>query len=150
MPHWIEVPFQDKSGAFEPALSDLLAAIESAGSRLEWSIRFVEGTGDITDVWSGGIVDLEKTADESEEGVPVSWERISALARSVHQIIDGRFDGVGTEGVEIVIQAIDSTVWSLYARDPAVLDLVAAQYPPAKRGSIASLDEYLAGPGYWF
>jgi hypothetical protein len=103
VPEWAEIEFPEASSD-EPELRHLLAALEPVGSQLEWAIRFIHGMGDVTDVWSGGMVDLERRADEAEDGVPFSWERLTVLARSVHQIIDSRFDGVGTEAIEVVIK----------------------------------------------
>lgn len=69
----------------------------------------------------------------------MSGDRLWDLARRLTQVIDGIIAGYrGTPPVrsdadlrvaaEVVIEAIDSTLWRVYARDPAVIDRVRRQY----------------------
>ena len=52
----------------------------------------------------------------------VTWSALSAFAETWLQVIDGEFTGRQWDGsVELMISAVDSSFWTVAARDSAVL-----------------------------
>ena len=107
-------------------LADLLKHVSPWS--LDWSIMqmWAVALDDKTDV-----VALERQASESPHGLGLSSEQLQDLAASLMQVIDGVI--VGYRGrppahsdadlrtsAEVVLEAIDSTFWRVYAQDPVV------------------------------
>lgn len=115
-------------------LSDLLDQVSATD--LEWSVMelWAVARDDDTD-----IVALEQQAAESPTGLAVSGEQLQDLAGRLTQLIDGivaghrgtppvRSDADLRAAAEIVIEAIDATLWRVYARNPAVIDRLRHEY----------------------
>jgi hypothetical protein len=109
-------------------LSDLLDQVSATD--LDWSVMELWAVARDEDT---DVVALERQAAESPTGLAVSGEQLQDLAGRLTQFIDGIVAGYrGTPPVrsdadlrtaaEIVIEAIDSTLWRVYARNPAVID----------------------------
>jgi hypothetical protein len=116
-------------------LGDLLDAIPTT-DEFSWSIMELWGVArdDGTDV-----VALERSALSSPTGLEVSGGQLRELASRLLQLNDGIV--VGYRGApptrtdvdlrlsaDVVIEAIDSTLWRIYARDSAIVDAVRRKY----------------------
>jgi hypothetical protein len=113
-------------------LQEFLKRLGSEGSQMTWVIfpDFWAG-GDVSRVWRGGIVELERQVHDSRNGVIVTWEQIQALASKIDQLIDGVIAGykdkttipgrrIGDEtaaGADVVFKAVDSSYWRLCIKD---------------------------------
>lgn len=120
-------------------LIDLLAIL-STGKALRWSIMemWAVAADPETDV-----VALEQQAATSPTGLTMSQNELETLSGQLLQLIDGiivGFDGDPPhrrdddlrEKATVVIEAIDSTYWRVYARLPATLDQVRQGFPSAR------------------
>lgn len=114
---------------------DLLGAIRGA-DELSWSVMEFWGVArdDETD-----LVGLEREAAESPTGLTLSATELRGFAAQLLQLIDGivvgyregpptRLDSDLRTSSEVVIEAIDSTLWRVYARDQAVIDGLRCNY----------------------
>lgn len=116
-------------------LADLLDVV-STPEDLDWTILEIWAVGrtDETDV-----VALERQAEESPQGLKMSAIALRELADRLQQVIDGIV--VGYRGpapdrhavdlrstAEVVLEAIDSTLWRVYAREAGVIDPVRQRY----------------------
>lgn len=116
-------------------LAELLDAVSSPED-LDWTILEIWAVGqtDETDV-----VALERQAVESPHGLNLSAVALRELADRLQQVIDGIV--VGYRGpapdrdavdlrstAEIVLEAIDSTLWRVYARETGVIDRLRQRY----------------------
>jgi hypothetical protein len=114
-------------GAENVQLSDLLDHVPTG--TLNWSVMEMWAVARDDEI---DILGLEQQAAESPTGLALSAERLRDVAGMLMQVIDGIV--VGYRGspparshadlrvtAEIVIEAIDSTVWRVYARDPSVI-----------------------------
>jgi hypothetical protein len=121
-------------------LADLLDAIPTT-DELSWSIMEMWGVArdDETD-----LVQLERQAADSPTGLELSAIRLRTLAAQLRQFVDGiivgyrgdpptRSDADLRTRSEVVIEAIDSTLWRVYARDPAVTDRLQSSYPDVRK-----------------
>jgi hypothetical protein len=121
-------------------LADVLACIAPEGRALTWTILDLEAVGEL----SGGrnMLDLEDRIAASPPGLVVSWEWLVALAQELEQVISGLIVGVKDPSVtsqisrevdfcavsEFVLEAIDSSLWSVYAPDDRVLKRLRARF----------------------
>jgi hypothetical protein len=104
--------------------------------QLEWRIREIEGTGDITDHWPAGIVDLAQTAASARNGVVLPSRNLMSIAHSVDQIINCEIIGfkAGTSEPVVIVRAIDSSLWRVETDDPGLLKAIAAQFHDVRFG----------------
>ena len=88
--------------------------------------------------------EFEAAIRAAPAGVRVSWDELLALAEAFQQVIDGVFvacqAGAPIPSLDagltpqfyaacaIVLEALDSTLWRVYARDPAVLQRIRAAF----------------------
>jgi len=120
------VEIHDGPLAFD--LIDLLRIIEPEGGRLNWAIFELEALGQPK---CGNLLDLEKAANESESGLPMSWQELKELAENLLQVIWGLFVAVRPgqpfpskqplsqllPHTELLLRAFDSSHWAIYARE---------------------------------
>jgi hypothetical protein len=81
------------------------------------------------------MLELERTANESPTGLILSWAQLREYAQGLKEIVNGTFIAYA-EGVlvphfhlgmdiyapsELVIEAVDTTYWQVYARDEQLL-----------------------------
>ncbi|MDP9371533.1 MAG: hypothetical protein M3Q65_03565 [Chloroflexota bacterium] len=121
-------------------LLDLLPLVAPEGRQLVWAILELEGEG---------VLPNDRYRQETEDsptGAVVSWDELIAIARAVKQVLWGVFVGCTAASViprlhpdtdlysqsEIVIEAIDSTYWRVYARDDRVLQRLGAAFREVK------------------
>lgn len=78
----------------------------------------------------------QRLADQSNEadGVPLTWTDMAGLAEDCLQVIDGRFTGRRGEEPLLLLAAIDSSYWIVWAADVNVLDRV--------RRAFSGVEEY--------
>lgn len=116
-------------------LGDLLDAIRTT-NELSWSIMEFWGVArdDQTDV-----VALEREAADSPAGLRLSAKQLREFAAQLLQLIDGivvgyrngpptRSDPDLRASSEVVIEAIDSTLWRIFARESSVVDGLRCNY----------------------
>jgi hypothetical protein len=114
---------------------DLLDAIRGA-DELSWSVMEFWGVArdDETD-----LVAIERGAAESPTGLTLSATELREFAAQLLQLIDGivvgyrqdpptRSDADLRTSSEVVIEAIDSTLWRVWARDRAIVDRLHCSY----------------------
>jgi hypothetical protein len=79
------------------------------------------------------ILDLEQEVSESPSGLCLNWNDLVSLARRLFQVINALLSGssapIGAAAVsdlyahsEIVLEAIDSSLWRVYARSDAIIE----------------------------
>lgn len=130
----VEIKDQDEQGILAVKLIDLLNLIKSDGKQLIWAILDLEAIGNIG---GKGMLDLEKEIMRSSKGLILNWDGLVTLARSCDQMINATVIGCrdiaaipelkpGSESdiytpSEFVLEAIDSSLWCIYAKDDKVL-----------------------------
>lgn len=129
----IELSQTNSAGVLSINLIDLLQVVPEQDHKLVWAILDLEATGDISEVWAAGIVDLETQVINSP--VIFDWQDLVKLSNSFEQVsnltlvaclnaadipaVD--FD-IYNSDCEFVFELIDSTVWSVFARHEDRLD----------------------------
>jgi|GEM_PF-2137048 len=111
-------------------LQDVLAQLPPDKKALNWSILglWAVAQDDDTD-----IGEIEARVAASPSGLRITGAELWNLAGRLLQVIDGiivafsgspptRADSDLRESCEVVIEAIDSTLWRVYAKDPVVSD----------------------------
>ena len=113
-------------------LAYLLGLLAPWGQRLTWAILELEAIGELSD--GTNILDLERQIAESPTGIVLDWDALVALAGDFSQVINAVVVGCRTVGSiprlapevdlaasgEIVVEAIDSSLWRVTARDEQV------------------------------
>lgn len=129
----IEIKDRDAQGGLTVELTHILNLLAPEGRPLSWAILDLEATGDL----GGGkdMLDLEQEIEQSPTGLLMSWDELVSLARAFFQVINtvivGCKDAASVPKLhpeenlyassEIVLEAIDSSLWRVYARDDKVL-----------------------------
>ncbi len=115
-------------------LADLLECIAPVGRGLTWTILDLEAVGELSG--KRNMLDLEEQIQASPHGLVVSWSELLTLAQELHQVINCVLAGMkapsataqirrGTDTCaisDLVLEAIDSSLWSVFARDDRVLE----------------------------
>jgi hypothetical protein len=130
----VEIKDQDEQGIVAVELIDLLNLIKSDGRQLIWAILDLEAVGNIR---GKGMLDLEAEIMRSPKGLILNWDGLVTLARSCNQVVNATVIGCrdiaampelkpGSESdiytpSEFVLEAIDSSLWCVYAKDDKVL-----------------------------
>ncbi len=110
-------------------LADLVEHV-SVTEDLQWTILEVWAVGETDEV---DVIALEREAEASPHGLNLSASELRGLAAGLHQVIDGIFVGYRGQqpnrndadlrsSAEVVLEAIDSTLWRVYAREVAMID----------------------------
>ncbi len=127
-------------------LVDLLALVAPEGRQLVWAILELEGEGVLPDDR------YRQEIEASPTGAVVNWDELVAIAHALKQVIWGVFVGCTDASAvpslhpdadlynpsEIVIEAIDSTYWRVYARDDRVLQRLGAAFRDVKMVALSS------------
>lgn len=152
MADFIEISHrQPWDGHAEVELRDILHVLEPWGQRLVWVIRGLWAIGDIT-VIGRTMRDLMEESETSDVGVLLSWQELELFADHVFQVIDGDFVAYNNEHdipatmasfderrltqyapAQIVIECLDSTLWSVFAHNDTILERLAARFSGADR-----------------
>jgi len=130
----------------EVELRDILSELEPEGRSLVWVIRGLWAIGDIT-VLGRTMRDLMEESETSAVGVPLSWQEFVVFAAHARQVIDGNFEAYRDESeipstmapfderrasmyepAQIVIESLDGTLWSVFAREAAILERMTMKF----------------------
>ncbi len=126
-------------------LHDILVALEAEGQNLRWSILDLEAVGDLSRSGTTTL-DLEQQVKRAPNGLILEWKDLKQLAWALDQVIEGTLAGCGTPDAlnkitlqsdlkatcDIVIEAIDSTLWRVYSRDDGILQKLKAAFRNVK------------------
>lgn len=138
----VEIKDEDHGyGCLEVELMDILRLLEQEGQDLTWSILELEATGD-ADKLGKNMLDIEQEVDCSPQGLIVSWRELVRLANAFHQVINAVIVGSKRTALltrsttmsdlyissELIVEAIDSSIWSVYAKEDVVLQRLQAAF----------------------
>ncbi len=84
----------------------------------------------------------EKHIEESDTGLPISWERLKTFSRTIHQEIDlliiaskntkllyNYYDDTKMyETCDIVVEMIDSNFWQVFSKDEELINRLAKKF----------------------
>lgn len=129
----IEIKDKDAQGGLAVELTHILEVLVPEGCQLLWAILDLEATGDLGD--GKNMLDLEQEVEQSPTGLLMSWDELVSLACAFFQVINtvivGCKDATAVPKLhpeenlytsnDIVLEAIDSSLWRVYARDDKVL-----------------------------
>lgn len=128
----IEIKDTDSRGSLSVELKHILQLITPVGHQLSWAILDLYATGDLGE--GKNILDLEEKIRQSPEGISTTWNELVSLSGAFFEIIDIVIAGYQDpnyrpqlspdhrkeelyKSCEIVIELIDASLWSIYARD---------------------------------
>jgi len=156
MPMVLKISDNDGRGVLAFDLKHLLPLVATVGADLSWHvIPAGEMTWLLGELKSlKAIKEFTSKVEDSDIGVQLTWQDLGALADSINQCIWATFVGVLPEtpwpgvadmfaddsryvdraaprfytGVEVAIQAVDSSYWLLYVRDDVVRERIRAMF----------------------
>lgn len=122
---------RNTDGILDVDLIDILNVIEAEGDALSWTLYDLEATGDLGD--GNKMLDLEQEVRDSPTGLRLNWSDLVSLARRLFQVTNATLAGSGApiaaSGLsevyahsEIVLEAIDSSLWRVYAKSDSVIE----------------------------
>ena len=132
----IEIKDTDSRGSLSVELKHILELLTPVGHQLSWAILDLYATGDLGE--GKNILDLEQKIQQSPEGLSTSWDELVSLSLGFFEIIDTVIVGYKDpnyrpklspnhrieelyRSCEIVIELIDASLWSIYARDDEMI-----------------------------
>jgi hypothetical protein len=137
----IEIADRDTNGILTVSLLDLLALVDDVGPTMNWAILELEGAARLDN-----LLGLEAEIASSPKGKSVGWQALVELAGHFDDVFDATIVAFGSPTVpgfdnwgqlpqvcDIVIEAIDSSVWRISAHDAALVDRIAAAYHQVSR-----------------
>ena len=141
MPEVLEIKDADRHGVLTVDLVRLLDLLGPEGEQLSWRILELEASGDLSRL-GRTVQSLEIEVRNSKNGLPITWSDLVILARTLSQVINTKITGYRGEladsqssGVqdlyntcEIILEAIDSSLWRIYVRDRKVGDRLRAAF----------------------
>ena len=141
----LEIFDLDERGSAIIGLPEILEALEPEGQHLVWSMLDLEGTADPSRLGMN-MLDLEQQVAKSPNGLILEWKDLKQLAKRLDQIIEGTIVGCRNPDVltqinlqsdlrsacDIVIQAIDSSLWKIYSRDDGILQRLKLSFREVK------------------
>jgi hypothetical protein len=137
----VEIYDLNESGVLAFDLVDVLRAIEPWRD-LEWRVLELEATGELKNGKS--ITALETSIAESSHGLQFKWEELMSLALNITQTINATIVGLqpgsrppvfpiqASEGLEIVVEAFDTTLWAVSTRLTEVVDRIRTTFTKTK------------------
>jgi hypothetical protein len=137
----IEIFDVDKTGALALDLRDVLKLVERYRD-LRWYFLELEATGKLRG--NETIVQLERRIAQSPHGLGFDWNELTRLASEITQTINATLAGCRPdasppalplkpqEGLEIAIEAIDSTLWVVSANESEVIHQLKAAFRNTK------------------
>ncbi|HEX5504297.1 MAG TPA: hypothetical protein VFW96_16850 [Thermomicrobiales bacterium] len=133
----VEITAQELARAMpaggENELAYLLGRLALWGPRFVWAILDLEATGDLGE--GSRVLDLERTIAQAPAGLVLGWNDLVGLARGFTQVINGVFVGCKDAATiprlapgldlaatsELSLEALDSSLWRITARDARML-----------------------------
>jgi hypothetical protein len=137
----IEIFDVDETGALALDLRDVLKLVERYRD-LRWYFLELEATGKL--VGNETIVQLESRIAQSPHGLEFEWNELVRLASEITQTINASLAGCRPdaspptlplkpqEGLEIAIEAIDSTLWAVSTNESEVIQQLKAAFRNTK------------------
>jgi hypothetical protein len=137
----IEIHDVDKSGVLALDLRDVLSLIEPH-PELRWYLLELEAVGQLREGES--IVQLEERIADAPHGLELEWGELTSLAGQITQTINATLAGIRPDalrptlplkpydGLEIVVEAIDTTLWAISTNDSVVIQRLLATYEKTK------------------
>ncbi len=130
----IKIKDRDVHGLPAVELGDILPLLESEGRQLNWAIQDLYAVGQLARL-GRTMRDFGDEVCNSSHGVVLNWDELEEFSRSVFQILNARIVGFrrGAEpparlprgeekDCELVIEAIDPSLWRLSAQSEDVVD----------------------------
>ncbi len=132
----MQIKDSDLGGVLTVELKHILDLLMPEGRQLSWAILDIEATGDLGE--GEKILDFEKEIQQSPIGFPLSWDKLVSLSHAFFEIINTVIVGYKDpnyhpkllpghpveelyKSCEIVIEMIDSSLWSIYAREEKII-----------------------------
>lgn len=150
----VEIKDQDEQGILAVGLIDLLSLIKPNGQQLIWAILDLKAAGGVR---GKGMLALEKEIKQSPKGLTFNWDGLVTVARSCDQIINATIVGcrdiaaipelkLGSESdtytpSEFVLEAIDSSLWCVYAKDDKVLHRLQKEFHAVEGLKVTSREQ---------
>ena len=141
MPGIAEIRDSDARGFLTVELRDFLRVVEPEGRHLIWSILDLEARSD-PDKFKANLLEIEQQVSQSPQGLILSWEELVEFADALIEVLDTVIVGCKDKKLiprlvpgdeifstcEIGIEAFDSSLWRVYARDDKLLQKVQAAF----------------------
>jgi hypothetical protein len=114
-------------------LKDLLALMAPEAKRLVWAILDWQAMGDVSEFWPAGALNLEQYIAQSDHGLILSWSNLNQLIQQIDQLVEGvivadtsqdqipQWEPGRELSCELVLEAVDSSIWRVSARNTAIL-----------------------------
>jgi hypothetical protein len=140
MPGTTEIRDHDVKGFLEVDLQEVLSAVEAADSHLIWSILDLDSTAEPGKL-KRDLSKLEADIQRSSQGLILTWDELVSLANSLSEVRDAIIVGCRTRELipalpttdlyspcDVVIEAVDSAFWRIYAKDDRLLQKLARTF----------------------
>ncbi len=120
-------------------LPDILEEI-SNGNQLEWSILYLQTTGDLGKGKS--VPEFEQQIIDSEKGLFITWKELDDLSQKFWDLMDISLIGCKDKNLlrryendqemyetcDIVIEMIDSGYWEVFSKDENLINRLASKF----------------------
>ena len=116
---------EENSGHLAVDLVDVLIALGERGSSSEWLLEPLKNSNGY--FWAIGDDVAEIFEVWGESGTKVDGKTLIVASAKARQVIDGKasgFDDLNTTSPWVVIIAVDSSWYEVYASDEAVLNMI--------------------------
>lgn len=141
MPGIVEIRDSNADGLLTVKLRDVLRVVEPEGRDLTWSILDLEARSD-PDKFKGNLLEIEQKVRESPQGLIFTWDELVTFAHALIEVVDAVIVACKDQKLipslkpgdevfaqcEFGIEAVDSSVWRVYARDDQLLQKVQAAF----------------------
>jgi hypothetical protein len=139
-----KIELRDKLNNNLVELRHILPLLPQYVTSLNWAILELEARGDIGEEIT--MSDLMEAVNNNPNGYLMDWNKLLTFSQKVFQIIDGTFvgfrdlnnrpafkpEGALYERSEVVLELIDSTLWSIYSKDFNVLKVFDNEFKDVK------------------
>lgn len=137
----VEVRDRDEQGFLSVELSDVLEILEPHARELIWAVLDLEARSH-PNKFKGDLADVEKTIKESPKGLVLTWPELISFAETLIEVLETVIVGCQDRNsipklvardelfdqCEIGIEAFDSSVWRIHAKDEALLVRIRARF----------------------
>ena len=143
----LEIFDTDEHGKLGGSLAEILRIADPPGSRLKWTLRYIEARDDVNAAWPAGLKDLEAQASSRKFGLELSWEQLTALAAVLHAPVDVRLDGWARAPkpgdapgeLHLRIEVLDSTLFRVASRARAVLTKLERRFKDTRAVEVSEM-----------
>jgi hypothetical protein len=119
-------------------LVDILNCIKDIGGNYNWAILDIYITSKHNS--NLNVLELENEINSKDELFKISFVDLLNLSSKINQVIDGKF--IASKGdfnkiidiieleekCDIVIEAIDSTYWTVFSKDRRIIELLKSKF----------------------